>query len=397
MQESGSVSRAWWSVVVLFLVHGLVVSTWVARIPAVQSELKLSNGVLGLTLLTSALGALIAIPYTGHLVNRFGSKSVSTWATFAFCAALVPMSLAVNAWTLGAALIVYGATAAAMDVAMNAQGVEVEKRLGKPTMSRFHAMFSLGGMTGAALGGFIARQGVIPIQHFLGATLLTLVFAALVVRLMIETHAGPRIEEHSLPYNKIPPVLLAMSAIAFCILLSEGAMADWIGIYLKQDLGAGPDKAAWGYAVFSGAMATFRMLGDLITAKLGALMTVRLGSLLGAAGLVWSIAMQSPGLALPGFALTGAGFSVIIPLVFGSGGRVPGVSPGAGIATVTGLGYIGFLVGPPLIGFVSQLVTVRYALLVVVACCLISAVLSSSVGRLNMKIETVPQPAVEAS
>src|SRR6185312_13427080 len=147
-------------------------------------------------------------------------------------------------------------------------------------------------------------------------------------------------------------------------------------LYLKQVLNAGAGTAAAGYAVFSAAMAIFRFLGDLITARLGPMRTVCSGSLIAAAGLLWALTVNSPDWALTGFAATGAGFSVIIPLVFGSGGRVESINPGAGIATVTGIGYIGFIVGPPTIGFASQLFTLRYALGVVVACCLITALLS---------------------
>jgi MFS family permease len=158
-------------------------------------------------------------------------------------------------------------------------------------------------------------------------------------------------------------------------------MADWTGVYLRQVLSAGPGTAAAGYAVFSAAMAIFRLLGDMITLRLGSVGTVRTGGLVAAAGLCCALCAPSPAWAMPGFAATGAGFSVIVPLVFGAGGRVKGVSPGAGIATVTGLGYFGFLVGPPTIGFTSQVVTLRYALGIVVLLCLLTAKLSSSVAN----------------
>jgi MFS family permease len=205
---------------------------------------------------------------------------------------------------------------------------------------------------------------------------------AAVAPFLLVSAPAPKNAEHRVAFSKIPPVLLALSAIAFCILLAEGAMADWTAVYLRQGLNAGPGTAAAGYAVFSAAMAIFRFLGDWITTRLGPLQTVRSGSLIAAVGLVWALCMRVPEWSLPGFALTGAGFSVIIPLVFGSGGRVPGISAGAGIATVTGIGYIGFIVGPPAIGFASQAFTLRYALVVVVACCLLSAVLAGSMKSL---------------
>ena len=386
------VNAAWWSVVILFLVHGLVVASWVARIPAVQTKIHVNNGILGLTLLSSAVGALCSIPVTGWLIGRYGSKHASLWTSVFFCFSVVGMGFAVNAFTLAIALYIYGAAAAAMDVSMNAQGVEVEKRLGQPTMSRFHGMFSLGAMAGAAIGGAIAARQVTLWIHFLGAALICVCFVLLVAPRMLDTDRNTSVKgEHRLPLSKLPRVLLVLSAISFCMLLSEGAMADWTAIYLRQSLLAGPGIAAAGYAVFSAAMAIFRFAGDMITARIGAFRTVLAGSLVGAGGLILALCANTPLWAMPGFGAAGAGFSVIVPLVFGSGGKIKSVNPGAGIATVTGLGYIGFIVGPPLIGFASQAFTLRYALGIVVGCCLLSAILSPSIAELNAQpVESSP-------
>jgi MFS family permease len=373
---------AWWGTAALFLVHGLIVSTWVSRIPAVQTKSHLANGVLGLTLLASALGAVCTIPVAGWAVTRFGSKKVTTAASVAFCLSILLPALASNAIGLACALFVFGSLAAAMDVSMNAQGVEVEKAMRIPTMARFHGMFSLGGMLGAGAGGMVAARGITTLPHFAISGLANVLVVIAISSLLLETHVAPAGTEHRLPFRKIPPALLALSAIAFCILLAEGAMADWTAVYLRQVLSAGPGTAAAGYAVFSAAMAVFRFLGDAVTARLGPLRTLRAGSLVAAAGLLAALCAFTATWSFPGFALAGAGFSVIIPLVFGSGGRVEGISPGAGIATVTGIGYAGFIVGPPAIGFASQLVTLRYALGIVVACCLTSALLAKSVERL---------------
>jgi MFS family permease len=387
------VQAAWWGTVVLFLVHGLIVSTWISRIPAVKAALGLSDAVLGLDLLSIAAGAVCMIPIAGWLIGRFGSKKVSIVASTAFCCSLVLPSLAVNAAGLAAGLLVFGAAAAAMDVSMNAQGVEVEKGFGAPTMSRFHGMFSLGGMAGAGMGGLVARRGIAPIPHFAISAGINLTAVLLIARFLLDTHEHGEPGGHRLPLNKIPRVLLALSAIGFCVLLAEGAMADWTALYLKQILNADAGTAAAGYAVFSAAMALFRFLGDLITARLGPMRTVRTGSLVAGLGLMWALCVHAPGWSMPGFAAAGAGFSVIIPLVFGSGGRVEAIKPGAGIATVTGIGYLGFIVGPPVIGFASQLFTLRYALGVVVACCLLTMLLSGYMRELKpVRVsETVPE------
>lgn len=378
------VRRAWWATAGLFLLHGLVVATWVARIPAVKAHLHLSDGVLGATLLWSAVGALFGIPITGILLTRWGPRLVSIGSTILFCLALVPLAYAPNAVALGASLFFYGAVAASMDVAMNAHGVAVEKALCKPTMSRFHGWFSSGGMAGAGLGGLIAAHQVDVTLHFDISALVygiaTLAFGPLLLRAKEPVSRT----QHRLPLKQIPPVLYAICAIGFCILLAEGAMADWTAVYLRQDLSAGPGIAAAGYSVFSAAMAVSRFLGDWITAKLGAARLVLCGTLLSVLGMSWALVAPSAPAALPGYAIVGAGFSSIIPLVFGAGGRIEGINPGAGIATVTGLGYLGFIVGPPTIGFLSELVTLRGALWFVVACCLFAAALSFSLRALGL-------------
>src|SRR3954454_16052148 len=185
--------KAWWGVVVLFLVHGLVVSSWISRIPAVQTNLRLSNGLLGLTLLSSAIGAVLTIPAIGYLVSRFGSKRVCIASSVAFCLAVVLLGLAKDAVGLSVALFVFGALAAAMDVSMNAQGVEVEKGMKRPTMSRFHGMFSLGAMVGAAAGGAVAARGAPLVLHF-GASATVNAFAVLLVAPLLVRDLSPTAE-----------------------------------------------------------------------------------------------------------------------------------------------------------------------------------------------------------
>ncbi len=371
-------SSAWWAVSARFLVHGLVVSAWVSRIPAVQAQLQLSNGALGMALLGAAIGSVSAIPACGWLVSRYGSSRVANWTSIGFCLALILPALAINVTTLFAALFAYGAMAGANDVAMNSQAVAIELKMKNPTMSRFHAMFSIGGMVGAALGGWVAAHHVLPWIHLSVGAAIFIAITLATNPMMLEVHDHLEKREHGLPFWRIPPVLLALCVIGFCIFLSEGAMADWTAVYLKQVLAAGPGLAAMGYAVFSAGMAIFRLIGDAITARLGPARTVRTGALVAASGLGLALLAPSPYWALPGLGAAGAGFSVIIPLVFGAGGRIKSVGRGPGVATVSGIGYLGFLFGPPAIGFVSQLTSLRYALWIVVALCVTAALLSGA-------------------
>ncbi|MEJ7608828.1 MAG: MFS transporter [Bryobacteraceae bacterium] len=364
----------------IFLIHGLLVSTWISRIPTFQINLNLSNAVLGLTLLGTAAGSVLAIPICGRLVDRYTSKQVVVWSTLALCVSLPLLSFARDATSLAALLFIFGASAGTMDVAMNAQGVEVEKAMGRPILSRLHSMFSFGAMIGSAAGGLATQQRTPALVHFaLAATLFTSFALFRFQNMLTVRHPAVTKANSRNAGSKIPATLLALSAIAFCMLVAEGAMADWTDVYLHQVLHTSPGFAASGYAVFSAAMALFRFFGDAITARLGNRKTVQTGSFIGAAGLTWALLAPSAEWALPGFAATGAGFSVIVPIVFGAGGRLDDVSPGVGIAAVTGFGYVGFLIGPPAIGFTSEYLSLRYALAALIGLILICAVLSSSV------------------
>lgn len=373
-------NAGWWGVVAVFLVHGLVVSTWVSRIAAVKAGLGLSDGALGLALLGSAIGSMAAIPVSGWAVSRYGSRRTTQWTCSGFALSLLLLATAPNMVTLFAALLVYGAMAGANDVTINAQAVGVEKRLGKPTMSRFHAMFSLGGMVGAALGGYIASKGVSPAAHFASASAVILSIVWCSRSFLLDTREKGA-EPARMQLARPPAALLALSAIGFCIFLSEGAIADWTAVYLKQVLKTGEGTAAAGYAAFSAAMTVFRLAGDAITLRLGRAWTIRAGALLAASGLTIVVLTTSPYAALAGFAAAGAGFSSIIPVVFAAGGRISSVTEAAGIATVSGIGYLGFLVGPPAIGFVSEMTSLRGGLFVLVLLSTIAAVLVRTVER----------------
>jgi MFS family permease len=369
--------RAWWAVVARFLIHGLAVSTWVSRIPSVKIGLHLGDGMFGFSLFGSAVGSVIGIPVCGYLVTRYGSRRACIWTSLGLCLALVLPAFAWSAGSLFAALFVFGWMLGANDVAMNAQAVSVERLWGSPTMSRFHAMFSIGGIAGAAGGGWLASHGMPVREHLLIMSFVFVILALLTGPMIMEVRAEPHAATERLRFRQMPMALMALCAIGFCIFLSEGAMADWTAIYLRQVLNSGPGLAAAGYAVFSAAMAVFRLCGDAITSRLGSAWTIRGGALLAAAGLTAALLAHEPHWALPGFVLVGAGFSSIIPLVFAAGGSIPSVSEGAGVAAVSGIGYLGFLVGPTAIGFLSELTSLRVGLALIVALSLLAAALVS--------------------
>ncbi len=372
-------TRAFRGVMAAFLVHGLIVSTWVSRIAGMKGALHLGDGTLGLSLLGAAIGSVTAIPISGALVTRYGSRRIALGTAVGFCLSLVPLALSNSLTLLVPALVFYGMMAGANDVAMNALAVGTERLLGTPTISRFHAMFSLGGILGASVGAAAAARGVSLTAQLLAGAAVTLIIVAVVSRLVVETrtettHAHARL-------RRVPLALVALSAIGFCIFLSEGAIADWTAVYLKQVLHAGAGMVPVGYAVFSATMALFRFIGDAITLRIGRAWTIRAGGSIAALGLAVVVAAHTPYAALAGFAMAGAGFSSIIPLVFAAGGRIPGVGEGAGVATVSGLGYLGFLVGPPAIGFISEASSLRAGLGLLVVLSVLAVALVGVVQR----------------
>jgi MFS family permease len=369
--------RARFATGVLFFIQGLIVASWVSRIPSVERQLSLSSGILGTALLGIAVGSLAAMPLAGGLIARYGSRPVSLWTTYAFCIALASVSLARDAFSLTALLVFYGAAAGAMDVSMNAQGVTVQSRYGRSVMSSFHALFSIGGMTGAALGGAIASFGVSVGVHFLSAGLVCAAMTAACGHWLISPEhedTAPEAPHFSLPSRPV----LALGALAFCILLCEGAMADWTAIYLRDYLAAGATLAAAGYAVFSATMSIGRLLGDRWTDAFGGIRITRWGSLFAAVGLLLAFAAPSVPYVLLGFAAAGIGYASIIPNVFAAAARRPGLPAGAGIAAVTTTGFFGFLVGPPLIGWLAEWITLRSALLTLVGLSLLGAALAGA-------------------
>ncbi len=366
------------SVAVFFLLNGVIIATWVTRLPAVQEQLRLSSGQIGLASFGAAVGALVAMNLSGYLAARFGSRGVTTVATLCLCGVLPLLGLANSLPALAAALVLFGASNGAMDVAMNTQGVAVEQGYGRPILNSFHACYSFGGLIGALAGGLVAAARIMLLQHFLvvfvAGVILTIIFS----RMLLPQRAGE--QKGGVTFARPTRALLALGLVALCALLGEGAISDWSAIYLNGTMRSGEGLAAAGFAAFSVVMALGRGVGDFLTARLGARMMVRLGGLVAALGLTLALVVPWIPSALLGFGLVGAGFSVVFPLTLSAAGRTTKVASGTAIAAVATSGYVGFLVGPPLIGFVADASSLRLALGFVVLLSLCAAGFARAVG-----------------
>ncbi|QIN77627.1 MFS transporter [Rubrobacter marinus] len=371
------------AVLAIFFLNGFAFASFVVRIPAVQEKLALGEGLLGLALLGVSLGSLSSMPITGWLVSRFGSRPLVGIFALLFPLALVLAALAPVLAALVAAFVLVGATGGLLDVSMNAHASTVEKGYGRRIMSTFHAAFSFGGLAGAASGGLVASLGIGVVPHILGVAALS-VFAAVFVYASLLPAGADRGEPGDPAFARPTRALVGLGVISFCVLLGEGAMADWSAVYLSSVLSTGPGLAAAGYAAFSLTMATGRLFGDRLADAVGPTALVRLGGTVAAAGLAFGLVVATPAAALVGFAGVGLGLSVIFPTALGAAGRAQG-GAGPAIAAVSTAGYFGFLVGPPTIGFVAEGTSLGSALFLVVALCAAVAVLAGAVGRAARK------------
>ncbi len=383
------------AVSLLFLLNGILFATWVSRIPAIKVTHGLSHGALGLALLGMASGALVAMPAAGWLSHRFGSARVCAVSAVLYAAGLPAVALAPNIAWLCLILFCFGTAHGALDVAMNAQAVEVEALYRpKPINSSFHGLFSLGGLIGSLAGGLVAAAGFSPWQHFTVVAIAASAAALFLAnpRLLTSPARSERREAHESherkPAGRFPGVLLVLGVIAFCVMLGEGAMADWTGIYLRQVTGSSEAMAAAGYAAFSVAMAAGRFLGDGLATRFGGVTLLRFGGILAAAGLGAALIAAHPSLSIMSFALVGAGFATVVPQVFTAAARVEGISAGPAVAVVATVGYFGFLLGPPLIGFVAEMIGLRGALVMVVIASAVLAALAKRVQPSAARNET---------
>ena len=340
------------AVATLFFVNGAVLASWLPHIPAVKARLTSGDGQLGLVLLAMAAGAVVALPTAGWLIGLVGSRVLSSAAALALCVAMPLPVLSASLPALVAALALLGACNGLLDVSMNAQAAEVEQRVGRPIMSSFHALFSLGGVAGALLAGAAMALGVGDVAHVGLSAAVGLAAVSLAVPWLVPS--GPARSPTGLTLARPSGALVTLGILALLGLLAEGAMGDWSAVYLRDTVGASSSVAAVGFAAFSLAMAAGRLAGDALVGRLGPRRVVRGSSVVAAGGLAAALLLGQAAIGVAGCALVGFGIANVIPVLFNTASRVPGVRSGQALAAVATMGYLGFLAGPPLIGLVSE-------------------------------------------
>jgi predicted MFS family arabinose efflux permease len=345
------------------MAESMLFATWLSRIPMVKEDLGLSDGQLGLMLFGMPLGLLLMNPFSGQLTARMGVANASRISlVFMALAFLVPTS-ATEKWLLFIGLMLAGMSSAFANVAMNAAATRIEQQYGMRIMSTCHGMWSLGGMTAALFASFLIASGVPTFQHMLGMSLLATAIAWLLGP-DLSGIAPPEATEKS-GFIMPDANLLLLICIGIFGMMAEGLAFDWAGVYLRQVVHTSQEVSALGLTCYAAAMTLARFTGDGIIPRLGEKRMLTIGGCVAVSGLLLAIVMPYKLTVLLGFALLGAGCALTAPILFGASMRLPGINPAAGLATYATFSFIGFLAGPPLIGFVAEALDLPMGLLMV--------------------------------
>lgn len=357
-----TITRA--AVYMAFFVAGAIFANWVSRIPQIQANLGLSESALGLVLLGASAGVITGLSFTSGLIARYGSRRTTVVGGLVMSIMLAGIGFALNFWTLLIVLFFLGMFLSMMDVSMNAQAVEVERRLNKNIMSSFHAAWSVGTFVGAIVGSQFVAMGFSVATHFVIMGVFFFLLLLIIGLPLLEIQDESDDSEGSV--IQFPPrILWPLGAIAFAAGISEGAIGDWGGIYLRDIVGTGESTAALGFAAFALTMTVMRFAGDSLAEKFGAEWIVRGGGIVSATGILLALIFPNVVMTLIGFALVGAGAATVIPLAFSAAGKLPDIAPGRAIAGVATIGYAAFLAGPPIIGIVADFTSLRFGLVLV--------------------------------
>ena len=357
MQVDVQARRARWAVAAMFLANGFVMGAWAPQIPLLMPRHSVTESVLGLLILVLGLGAVTAMLFAGRLIGRFGGRRVLSLFSLALIPVLPMVVFSPNLWALALFMAVFGAMAGCMDVAMNAQAVEIERRLSKAIMSSSHGFWSLGGFIGGSAGAWVIAQWGSEAQSLATAAVVAgIVLAAMPFLLPdpprpVATGAAPA------PRTKLFPKDVHVWLLGFLALASmvpEGAVLDWAAIYMQKELGSDVFVSGLGFAFFAGAMALMRFLGDRVRNRLGAVRTLRISGWLGAAGMMGGAVASADWMVIVSFFVAGLGIANMVPILFSAAGNHPRLPSANAISIVTMVGYSGILVAPSSIGFLAE-------------------------------------------
>lgn len=346
-----------------FFLFGFIFASWASRIPAIQQKLGLSETELGFVLFSLPAGLLVSLPISGWMVAKKGSKTVVIIAAVCYSCILVTLGLASSKIQLMAALFTFGLAGNMGNISFNTQAVNVEAFYKRNIMASFHGVWSLAGFTGAAFGTFLTGIALDPAYHFLIVLAIAIVIFAAASRYLVTNDIK---SSGNAPIFALPgKSLLTLGLIAFCSMLCEGAMFDWSGVYFKKVVMVKPSLIGAGYTAFMCTMAISRFVADYFTFRYGFKRIIQASGLIIMSGLLLAVLFPAFYTAIAGFLLVGVGVSSIVPLVYSAAGKSKLLSPGIALASVSTISFFGFLIGPPLIGILAGISSLRLSFAVI--------------------------------
>ncbi|HWG26528.1 MFS transporter [Actinospica sp.] len=390
---------------VYFVLDGTLMGMWLVQIPTVEKRVGISHATLGSLLVLLGLGAFIGMQIAGRLADRLGTRAVVPAAGVLCGAALVLPGLARNPWELAGALLVFGFANGCLDVSMNAHAVHVEKAYNRPVMSAFHATFSVGGVIAALVGARATSAGMSPAATLGAAGAVGIVVALIPARSLLaatptapapDPTAAQRLGEPAAKRRTVPRRIWILAALALMCMLCEGVANDWSALEAKTILGAPASTAAFAYGTYAATMTIGRMLADRASRRFGSASVLRYGAATGAVGL--TVVALSPWIwmALAGWALFGLGLSGCVPQLFSAAGHTDPAAAGTNVSRVAGLGYLGMLAGPAVIGWMTHLLSLNHTFLLP-ALLLVVAAVAAGILHAEPEPESAPEPTQDAA
>ncbi|SHG73069.1 Fucose permease [Chryseolinea serpens] len=367
----------------IFFMHGLCFASWASRIPSIQEKLSLTAATLGTVLFALPVGFFISLPFAGWFVGKVGSKKVVVLSAVLYALSLVSIGTASQALELFFCLFSFGFFANLLNISINTQAIAVERLYKKKLMASFHGLWSLAGFTGAAVGTWMIGNGFAPFPHYVVICMVFLLANVVCSFYLVTTDEG---QDEKRPLFAMPDKsLIGLGIIAFCSMMAEGAMFDWSGVYFIKVVKVKQEFTGLGYTTFMIAMAGMRFMADGLSHRFGLKKILQASGMLTTAGLLVAVLMPQMLTSLVGFFLIGMGVSSVVPLVYSAAGKSKTLSPGTALTAVSSLGFMGLLIGPPIIGFIAEATSLRISFLAI-------TIMALAVVAFSSRMREEPKP-----
>lgn len=351
-----------WATALFFFGMGFSFATWASRIPDIKSMLHLSEADLGGLLFALPVGQLIAMPFSGKIVTKYGSKQITIFGLLLYSACMPLLGLATSKVELGLALLLFGFFGNFCNIAVNTQGVYTQQLFEKPIMGSFHGSWSLAGFCGALVGLIMVSLELSVFNHFIIAFAMVCLLVLANYSFLIKAKTKELEEQTSYSFFKNPNMnLIWLGVICFCCMASEGIMFDWSGVYFKEIVKAPGGLVVLGYTTFMVSMASGRFLSDILVHKYGAKKVLIISGIVISSGLYLAVVLPYLIPCTIAFMMVGFGVSNVVPIIFNAAGNIKNVPPGITLTIVTSISFLGFLIGPPIIGFIAEMTSLQYS------------------------------------